>query len=217
MGKPVAVKTYTMLGNEKSPGVLFLAMEGIFKQINMEQGTSHNISYSYFEIYNDRIIDLLDVEGEKEVKLIEAKEGTRLYNLMQENANNLDEISQIIAKCESVRHTRETDYNERSSRSHSIFQIFLEKTDKETNQVYTSTITMVDLAGSERASLECGSPEKKRETTFINKSLLSIATVIGKLADPKQKHAHIPYRDSKLTRILQPILSGCSAKNMHNL
>lgn len=212
-GQTCSGKTYSMVGSEQNPGIIFLAMKTIFDRIERETGSKFVISYSYFEIYNDRIIDLLNAEEEKEIKLIESKDGTQLWNLTRDTAHNIRDIYRIIRQCENIRHTRETDYNERSSRSHSIFQLILEQsTSENTDSIYTSTITMIDLAGSERASINYACPEKKRETTFINKSLLSLATVIGKLADSKQKHAHIPYRDSKLTRILQPILSGLSAK-----
>lgn len=213
-GQTCSGKTYTMLGNDQEPGIIYLALHSVFSTIEREKekNSKFTLSYSYMEIYNDRIIDLLDTENsQKEVKLIEDKNGTKLCHLREETAESWSEIARVVRECENLRHIRETDFNERSSRSHSVFQMSLSKQTTDSRLAYTSTITMIDLAGSERASVAQVSAEKRRETTFINKSLLTLATVIGKLTDPKQKHTHIPYRDSKLTRLLQPILASLSA------
>ena len=209
-GQTCSGKTYTMLGNDRSPGIIYLSLQTVFERMEKEM-SDFSLSYSYIEIYNDKVIDLLKVDGEKEVRLVEDKTGTKLIHLTEAEGRSFNEVVDAVKDCEDARHTRETDYNERSSRSHSVFQVSISKQDCKNKLAYTSTITLIDLAGSERASAGIVSAEKRRETTFINKSLLALATVIGKLADSKQKHTHIPYRDSKLTRILQPILSSLSS------
>ncbi len=102
-------------------------------------------------------------------------------NLTRDTAHNIQDIYRIIRQCENIRHTRETDYNERSSRSHSIFQLILEQsTSENTDSIYTSTITMIDLPVLNELRLIM-LVLKKARNNLINKSLLSLATVIGKL------------------------------------
>ncbi len=212
-GQTCSGKTYTMLGNHQTPGIIQLALQTIFSCIEKEEKTYHcQVKYSFLEIYNERLNDLLDSDSEKQIKLMattDRKQEIKMWNLKQESGASAKEICARIEECERNRHVRSTDFNERSSRSHCVFQLELQRQDIAQKAVYTSTLTMIDLAGSERACLD---PEKKKETVYINRSLLTLAQVIGKLSDRKQKHAHIPYRDSNLTRFLQPILSGCNSR-----
>lgn len=211
-GQTCSGKTYTMLGNHQTPGIIQLALQTIFSRMEKEgKNYTYTVKYSFLEIYNEKINDLLDVESEKQVKLMaaERRQEIKMWNLKQEHGTSAKEICARIEECERNRHVRSTDFNERSSRSHCVFQLELQREDLVQKVVYNSTLTMIDLAGSERACLD---PEKKKETVYINRSLLTLAQVIGKLSDRKQKHAHIPYRDSNLTRFLQPILAGATSR-----
>jgi hypothetical protein len=126
--------------------------------------------------------------------------------LREEIVTTPKQVMKIIQKGEINRHTSATDYNLISSRSHSIFQITIEaNSTSENNGNYTiSQLNLIDLAGSERAATDL---DRRKEGAFINKSLLTLGTVISKITDDGAA-GHIPFRDSKLTRFLQPSLLG---------
>ena len=115
------------------------------------------------------------------------------------------QLLQLIKRGDTNRKTSATDFNARSSRSHSILQIKLKVIDILTETELKSTLSLCDLAGLERAAT---SLERRKEGSYINKSLLALSNVINKLSSSTLEH--IPYRDSKLTRLLQPALSGSS-------
>ncbi|KAF9434738.1 hypothetical protein BGZ76_007519 [Entomortierella beljakovae] len=147
--------------------------------------------------------------------------GVYVSPLKEEIVTAPSQVMRIIQRGDYQRHTSSTDYNARSSRSHSIFQIVIESRErtpassssstgrkmsfglKSPRAVRVSQLNLIDLAGSEKASSDV---ERRKEGAYINKSLLTLGTVISKLTD--DKGTHIPYRDSKLTRILQSSLSG---------
>lgn len=118
-----------------------------------------------------------------------------------------EEVLALLAEGDQRRRTGATDWNERSSRSHSVFTVTIESVKLGEGTARKSRLNLIDLAGSESAT---GQAERLKEGSFINKSLLTLGTVIGKLSEPKTSLGHIPYRDSKLTRLLQPALSGNS-------
>ncbi|SCV05817.1 LANO_0H15830g1_1 [Lachancea nothofagi CBS 11611] len=226
-------KTYTMSGTPDEAGLILLSVEQIFAQIieASRENQSFAVKVSYLEIYNEKIYDLLNYQdfkpptsnyGSFNSKVSQAtgaelqirddsKHGVRVVGLTEQEANSTEDVMKWISMGNRNRRTGETDYNTRSSRSHAIVSITLTCTNLISGSESSSTLSLCDLAGSERAA---GQHERRKEGAFINKSLLALGTVISKLSAGSTHtssnfgNSHIPYRDSKLTRILQPALSG---------
>lgn len=255
-------KTFTMSGNEQELGLIPLSVSYLFTNI-MEQSMNgdkkFDVIISYLEIYNERIYDLLESGLEEsgsristpsrlymsksnsnglgvELKIRDDSQyGVKVIGLTERRCESSEELLRWIAVGDKSRKIGETDYNARSSRSHAIVLIRLTSTDVKNGTSRSSTLSLCDLAGSERAT---GQQERRKEGSFINKSLLALGTVISKLSADKMNSVgsnipspsasgsssssgnatnngtspsnHIPYRDSKLTRLLQPALSGDS-------
>ena len=219
-GQTTSGKTFTMLGSPKSPGVLPCTLNDIFIFINKIKENIKNIIIniycSYIEIYNEKINDLL--ENSNNLKLIDDKKyGTIVSGAKRVKIKNFDEGIAIKDYGEENRKYRETLINEYSSRSHCIFQIYLEQfqldQEGEINKTYFSCLNLVDLAGSERINENENKKKHIGETGYINKSLFMLTNVINKLAENStsiNKKTYIPYRDSKLTRLLSQSLGGNS-------
>ncbi|KAL9125820.1 MAG: hypothetical protein Q9217_005028 [Psora testacea] len=231
-------KTFSMQGTRDSPGVIPLAITDIFSYIRETPQREFLLRVSYLEIYNEKIHDLLTpptpggigAPQQEEIKLREdSKRGVFASPLKEEIVQSPTQLLRVIARGDQSRKTRSTQYNAQSSRSHAVVQIVVESREraplgKAANEkraallpggVRVSTLSMIDLAGSERAA---DSKERRTEGAHINKSLLTLGTVIAKLSGDKDSNGnptdkdgkHLPYRDSKLTRLLQPALSGNS-------
>lgn len=207
-------KTYSMRGEDHDPGFVRLAIDEIFAKIDTDHSSKqYDLSCSYLEIYNEKIIDLLlPTPTSADLKIRDDPEfGTKIVGMSSPCVLSKQHLLQLIKTGDAKRKTSATDYNARSSRSHSILQIRLHTKDMLTNTEQRSTLSLCDLAGSERATL---SVERRKEGAFINKSLLALLTVINKLLLLSTNYntgmEHIPYRDLKLTRLLQPALSGSS-------
>ncbi|WBW72359.1 kinesin family plus-end directed microtubule motor Tea2 [Schizosaccharomyces osmophilus] len=206
-------KTYSMQGTEDEPGIIPLGMRDLFNMVesNAESDT-FQIRISYLEIYNERIRDLIS-DSQEEPKVREGANGEVIVSPMARVlVTSPEDVSQVIEQCNAIRKTAATDYNTYSSRSHAILQVFLIRNSQSTHTTRTSTLSLVDLAGSERASTD---HERRKEGAFINKSLLTLGTVISRLSNSvnggaSSNNNHIPYRESKLTRLLQQSLSGQS-------
>ena len=176
-----------------------------------------NIYCSYIEIYNEKINDLLN--NSNNLKLIDDKKyGTIVSGAKRVKIKNFDQGIAIKDYGEENRKYRETLINEYSSRSHCIFQIYLEQfhldEEGEVNRSCFSCLNLVDLAGSERINEKENKRKNIGETGYINKSLFMPTNVINKLAENSSsmnnKKNYIPYRDSKLTRLLSQSLGGNS-------
>lgn len=209
-------KTYSMRGEDHDPGFVRLAIDEIFEKISTDSSSKeYKLNASYLEIYNEKIIDLLltGQPGGTDLKIRDDPEfGTKIVGMLTPAVLSKEHLLQLIRTGDAKRKTSATDYNARSSRSHSILQLRLHTIDIATNTELRCTLSLCDLAGSERAT---SSAERRKEGAFINKSLLALSTVINKLsmvstASYNTGMEHIPYRDSKLTRLLQPALSGSS-------
>ncbi|KAG0331305.1 hypothetical protein BG000_011034 [Podila horticola] len=219
-GQTSSGKTYTMSGTETQPGITPRAVEDVFKYIRENSEREFLLRVSYMEIYNESIRDLLSPEA-IDLRIHEDKRrGVYVSPLKEEIVTTPIQVMRIIERGDYQRHVSSTDFNAHSSRSHSIFQITVESRErssampgspttwkpvgaKSASAVRVSQLNLIDLAGSEKASSDV---ERRKEGAFINKSLLTLGTVISKLTE--EKGAHIPYRDSKLTRILQSSLNG---------
>ncbi|KAG0258575.1 hypothetical protein BG011_003204 [Mortierella polycephala] len=218
----VARMQVTMSGSESQPGITPRAVEDIFMYIRENSDREFLLRVSYLEIYNESIRDLLSPEA-IDLRIHEdRRRGVYVSPLKEEIVTTPSQVMRIIERGNYQRHVSSTDFNSHSSRSHSIFQIVIESRDrsptasgenmiarkpiagaKSASAVRVSQLNLIDLAGSEKAA---SNEERRKEGAFINKSLLTLGTVISKLTE--EKGAHIPYRDSKLTRILQSSLNG---------
>ena len=208
-------KTYTMEGfsyKNSSPkkGLIPRAIENIFKYIenNSNSDTTFIIRVSYLQIYNESIDDLLKSE-KKHLSIRESqKKGIYVEGLSEWAVCSPNDIYALLERGAQSRTKAQTKMNDVSSRSHAVFTIILEqmKNVKGKKQFKNGKLNMVDLAGSERVKLSGASGKHLDESRRINKSLSALGNVINALTDPKTKH--IPYRDSKLTRLLQNSLGG---------
>ncbi|KAG5547840.1 hypothetical protein RHGRI_013503 [Rhododendron griersonianum] len=199
-------KTHTMHGDQNSPGVIPLAIKDVFSIIQDTPGREFLLRVSYLEIYNEVINDLLDPTGQN-LRVREDAQGTYVEGIKEEVVLSPGHALSFIAAGEEHRHVGSNNYNLFSSRSHTIFTLMIESSahGDEYDGVVFSQLNLIDLAGSESSKTET-SGLRRKEGAYINKSLLTLGTVIGKLSEGKA--SHVPYRDSKLTRLLQSSLSG---------
>ncbi|XP_051150892.1 kinesin-like protein KIN-7C, mitochondrial [Andrographis paniculata] len=198
-------KTHTMHGEQKSPGIIPLAVKDVFGIIQETPGREFLLRVSYLEIYNEVINDLLNPTGQN-LRIREDSQGTYVEGIKEEVVLSPAHALSLIASGEEHRHVGSNNFNLLSSRSHTIFTLTIESSlTGESEDVTLSQLHLIDLAGSE--SSKTGTIGlRRKEGSYINKSLLTLGTVISKLTDGKS--THIPYRDSKLTRLLQSSLSG---------
>ncbi|KAK4481309.1 hypothetical protein RD792_012194 [Penstemon davidsonii] len=199
-------KTHTMHGEQKSPGIIPLAVKDVFGIIQETPGREYLLRVSYLEIYNEVINDLLNPTGQN-LKIREDSQGTYVEGIKEEVVLSPAHALSLIASGEEHRHVGSNNVNLLSSRSHTIFTVTIESSPGEDQgeEVTLSQLHLIDLAGSESSKTETTGLRRK-EGSYINKSLLTLGTVISKLTDGKS--THVPYRDSKLTRLLQSSLSG---------
>ena len=214
-GQTTSGKTYTMLGNINYPGILPCALKNLFDLLENEKkakNLNYNLYCSYIEIYNEVIHDLIgNGTGCKITEDINY--GLVIPEAQKICINTFEEGIQLKDIGEEKRQYKDTLINEYSSRSHTIFQLYLETSiqDKEKNTFRNkySLLNLVDLAGSERINnTDKNITNNNNETGYINKSLFALSNVINKLSE--NKNNYIPYRDSKLTRLLSKGLGGGS-------
>ncbi|XP_027168177.1 kinesin-like protein NACK1 [Coffea eugenioides] len=204
-GQTSSGKTYTMRGITEK------AVNDIYMHILNTPEREFRIKISGLEIYNENVRDLLNSESGRNLKLLDDPEkGTMVEKLVEETVNDDQHLRSLISICEAQRQVGETALNDTSSRSHQIIRLTIESTLRESADCvrsYVASLNFVDLAGSERASQTNADGARLREGCHINLSLMTLTTVIRKLSVGKRS-GHIPYRDSKLTRILQHSLGG---------
>nr|XP_057933024.1 kinesin-like protein KIF18A isoform X2 [Doryrhamphus excisus] len=210
-GATGAGKTHTMLGTQTQPGVMYRTMKELFKRMDdAKEEKEFAVAVSYLEVYNEQIRDLLANAGPLAVREDSVK-GVVVQGLTLHQPKSAEQILEALDSGNQNRTQHPTDMNATSSRSHAVFQIYLRQQEKTANlnpNVCVAKMSLIDLAGSERASATNARGQRLREGANINRSLLALGNVINALADPKSKKAHIPYRDSKLTRILKDSLGG---------
>ncbi|XP_017974088.1 PREDICTED: kinesin-like protein NACK1 [Theobroma cacao] len=204
-GQTSSGKTYTMRGITEK------AVNDIYQHILNTPERDFTIKISGLEIYNENVRDLLNSESDRNLKLLDDPEkGTVVEKLVEETASNDQHLRHLISICEAQRQVGETALNDTSSRSHQIIRLTIQSTLRENSDCvrsFVASLNFVDLAGSERASQTHADGARLREGCHINLSLMTLTTVIRKLSVGKRS-GHIPYRDSKLTRILQHSLGG---------
>ncbi|CAH3159397.1 unnamed protein product [Pocillopora meandrina] len=219
-GQTSSGKTHTMMGDGKYKGVIPKAIGEIFDYIEKNPSREFLIRVSYIEIYNEDIKDLLN-PAKTNLKIHEnAQKQVYVGDLTEEVVSCSEDVFKHMMRGEKNRHFGVTNMNDRSSRSHTIFRVVIEsremmdesKTpDTIDGAVRVAHLNLVDLAGSERASQTGAFGQRLKEGGHINKSLLALGSVIAKLSEGE---SFIPFRDSKLTRILQSSLGGNAKTSM---
>ncbi|XP_010215178.1 PREDICTED: kinesin-like protein KIF3C [Tinamus guttatus] len=206
-------KTYTMQGAWAEPekrGIIPISFEHIFTHISRSQNQQYLVRASYLEIYQEEIRDLLAKDQNKKLELKENPEtGVYIKDLSSFVTKNVKEIEHVMNLGSQTRSVGSTNMNEYSSRSHAIFLITIECSETGLDgeeHIRVGKLNLVDLAGSERQSKMGAHGERPKEASKINLSLSALGNVISALVDGKS--THIPYRDSKLTRLLQDSLGG---------
>ncbi|KAL0353585.1 UNVERIFIED_CONTAM: Kinesin-like protein KIN-14C [Sesamum angustifolium] len=223
-GQTGSGKTYTMMGKPAPPdqkGLIPRSLEQVFetRQILQAQGWKYEMQVSMLEIYNETIRDLLapnrsgfdasraENAGKQYSIKHDANGNTYVSDLTIVDVQSSKEVSYLLDRAAQSRSVGKTQMNEQSSRSHFVFTLRITGFNESTDQQVQGVLNLIDLAGSERLSKSGSTGDRLKETQAINKSLSSLSDVIFALA---KKEEHVPYRNSKLTYLLQPCLGGDS-------
>ncbi|KAM4547128.1 kinesin family member 4 [Fundulus diaphanus] len=219
-GQTGSGKTYSMGGaytsaqeSDPSVGVIPRVIRRIFEEREKKADSEFCLAVSYLEIYNEDILDLLSSSKDRSALSIreDPKEGIKIVGLTERQVLSAQEMVKCLELGNLARTVGSTAMNAASSRSHAIFTITLEQrrgSDKVNSIV--SKLHLVDLAGSERQKKTKAEGDRLKEGISINRGLLSLGNVISALGDENKKNTFVPYRDSKLTRLLQDSLGGNS-------
>ncbi|KAM3701633.1 hypothetical protein ACB098_05G187200 [Castanea mollissima] len=226
-GQTGSGKTYTMMGRPETSvqkGLIPRSLEQIFQtsQSLQAQGWKYKMQASMLEIYNETIRDLLSTNRSSGLDMSRTENGapgkqytikhdvngnTHVSDLTIVDVCSINEISSLLQQAAHSRSVGRTQMNEQSSRSHFVFTLRISGVNESTEQQVQGVLNLIDLAGSERLSKSGSTGDRLKETQAINKSLSSLADVIFALA---KKEDHVPFRNSKLTYLLQPCLGGDS-------
>ncbi|KAJ6853397.1 kinesin-like protein KIN-14H [Iris pallida] len=222
-GQTGSGKTYTMMGTRDTPeqkGLIPRSLEQIFEtsQSLQTQGWKYKMQASMLEIYNETIRDLLSPNrpGSHEPSAAPSKQytikhdsngNTHVSDLTIVDVCSIREVSFLLQQAAQSRSVGRTQMNEQSSRSHFVFTLRISGVNESTEQQVQGVLNLIDLAGSERLARSGATGDRLKETQAINKSLSSLSDVIFAIA---KKEDHVPYRNSKLTYLLQPCLGGDS-------
>ncbi|EAS01503.2 kinesin motor catalytic domain protein (macronuclear) [Tetrahymena thermophila SB210] len=215
-------KTFTMEGfkyNSMDPqrGIIPRSIEEIFKYIEncSNESTQFMVRASYLQIYNEVISDLIRTDRNNLLIREDKKRGVFVDGLSEWAVRNPTEIFSLIQRGAQFRRTAATKMNDVSSRSHAVFIIIVEQmtfngdeASQASKQIRVGKLNLVDLAGSERVRVTGATGKRLEECKKINQSLSCLGNVISALTDSKSPKSHIPYRDSKLTRLLEDSLGG---------
>lgn len=218
-GQTSTGKTFTMNGSQHQPGIIAQAVELCFNTVDSAPDREFLFRMSYLEVYNEQVKDLLSAEPTQIKIQFDPKQGTVLSGVKEQVVLSAQQVIALIRAGEAQRHVSSTDMNEKSSRAHTLFRITIESKERSHHNapVRHSTLNLIDLAGSESARLTNAKGERAREAKFINQSLLTLSLIIHRLSEDRgtqSKNAsggraqHLPYRDSKLTRLLESALDG---------
>ncbi|XP_074956670.1 kinesin-like protein KIF7 isoform X3 [Phalacrocorax aristotelis] len=229
-GQTGSGKTYTIGEasvasiNEDEQGIIPRAMAETFRLIDENDLIDYTVRVSYLEVYKEEFRDLLQVDtASKDIQIREDDKGNIvLCGVKESEVEGLDEVLSLLEMGNTAKHTGATHVNRQSSRSHTIFTVTMEQrrgtgrlplhhqhpSVPASGQVLVSKFHFVDLAGSERIVKTGNTGERLKESIQINSGLLALGNVISALGDPRRKSSHIPYRDSKITRILKDSLGG---------
>lgn len=213
-GATGAGKTYTMLGEENNPGIMFNTLKEMFRQLSKYQvDREYAVRVSFLEIYNENIKDLIMTSNDVLDLREDPLKGVQVAGLAEIEVKTPDEIMELLIYGNKNRTQEATGANETSSRSHAVLQIIVEYKEKDSgvkSEVKIGKLSLIDLAGSERAARTGNRGLRMIEGANINKSLLALGNCINMLHEnhSKGQSNYIPYRDSKLTRLLKDSLGG---------
>ncbi|KAF3456467.1 hypothetical protein FNV43_RR01117 [Rhamnella rubrinervis] len=226
-GQTGSGKTYTMMGEihavegkfNDDCGITPRVFEYLFKRIRVEEESKKNeqLKYSckcsFLEIYNEQITDLLEPSSTNLQLREDLKKGVYVENLTEYNVGNVSDVVKLLLQGAANRKMAATHMNSESSRSHSVFTCIIESHWEKDSLTHFrfARLNLVDLAGSERQKSSGAEGDRLKEAANINKSLSTLGLVIMSLVDSAHgKHRHVPYRDSRLTFLLQDSLGGNS-------
>lgn len=199
----------TSIDDDEGRGVTPRIIEQIFTSIlSSPANIEYTVRVSYMEIYMERIRDLLAPQNDNLPVHEEKSRGVYVKGLLEVYVSSVQEVFEVMRRGGNARAVAATNMNQESSRSHSIFVVTITQKNVETGSAKSGQLFLVDLAGSEKVGKTGASGQTLEEAKKINKSLSALGMVINSLTDGKS--SHIPYRDSKLTRILQESLGGNS-------
>lgn len=222
-GQTGSGKTYTM--SEPQDGMIARSVKMIFETAESlkEKGWHYSLEGQFVEIYNENLNDLLsqqsstplspgksDGPAKLEIRHDAKSQSTTVVGLTSVELDSLEKVNTVLGRASDNRSTASTRANERSSRSHSVFMLHIKGRNVVSGHECSGTLNLIDLAGSERLAHSQATGDRLKETQAINKSLSSLGDVIHALGSGKDKSGHIPYRNSKLTYLLQYSLSGDS-------
>ncbi|KAJ2348524.1 kinesin-like nuclear fusion protein [Coemansia sp. RSA 2671] len=230
-GQTGSGKTHTMQGpdsisasgmDDEILGIIPRAVKQIYENTSKlaERGWEYTLEGQFLEIYNETLQDLLAPSArstqasdkQSKLEIYQDSEGhTRVKNLTMVTVDSAERVNWLLARAADNRTVAATNCNERSSRSHSVFTLFLRGKNTLTGESSTGVLNLIDLAGSERLSSSGSSGDRLKETQAINKSLACLGDVIAALAKGSR---HIPYRNSKLTHLLQESLGAGNSKTL---
>jgi len=207
-GQTGSGKTFTMEGSQSNPGINQRAITLLFEETR-DRGVNwqFTINVSVIEIYNEMLRDLLGEDPSQKLEIRKGPSGLFVPGLTEKEVKTVEDVNEIFATGKTHRTTATTDMNEHSSRSHALLCVTVIGENQTTGQRTTGKLNLVDLAGSEKISKSGVEGARMTETVNINISLSCLGKVIHSL---KNKNSHIPYRDSKLTYLLQESLGGDS-------
>ncbi|CAM2100871.1 kinesin-like protein KIFC3 isoform X1 [Caretta caretta] len=210
-GQTGAGKTYTMEGTPENPGINQRALQLLFSEVQRKASDwGYTITVSVAEIYNEALRDLLGKEPQEKLDIKLCPDGSgQLYvpGLTEFQVRSVEDINKVFEFGHSNRVTEYTSLNEHSSRSHALLIVTVRGLDYSTGLRTTGKLNLVDLAGSERVGRSGAEGSRLREAQYINKSLSALGDVIYAL---RARQGHVPFRNSKLTYLLQDSLSGDS-------
>ncbi|XP_070117980.1 kinesin-like protein KIFC3 isoform X7 [Equus caballus] len=210
-GQTGAGKTYTMEGTPENPGINQRALQLLFSEVQEKASDwAYTITVSAAEIYNEALRDLLGQEPQEKLEIRLCPDGSgQLYvpGLTEFQVQSVDDINKVFEFGHTNRTTEFTNLNEHSSRSHALLIVTVRGVDCSTGLRTTGKLNLVDLAGSERVGKSGAEGSRLREAQHINKSLSALGDVIAAL---RSRQGHVPFRNSKLTYLLQDSLSGDS-------
>lgn len=211
-GPTGAGKTYTMIGTSAKPGVMFHTFTSLFSQIEKNsKGREYKVCISYLEIYNENIRDLLNPSLEVLDIREDSQKGIVIAGLTEILTTSPSTVFDYVRKGNRRRISEPTMANKTSSRSHGILQVTVEyRALGSKSEICIGKLSLIDLAGSERAANTQNRGIRLLEGASINKSLLALGNCINALCELNEKACkiYVPYRDSKLTRLLKDSLGG---------
>jgi kinesin family protein C2/C3 len=193
-----------MQGPSENPGVNVRALTKLFAAAEERApAIRYELKITLLEIYNEKIQDLLAEKGRKDLKAVQGPNGMEVQDLTMVPVSTKDQVLNALKRGSKNRHTTATNMNDVSSRSHLILSVYVKASNTVTGKDYMGKLHLIDLAGSERVGRSGVTGDALKEAQNINSSLSALGNCISARAN---KQAHVPYRDSTLTYLLQDSL-----------